>query len=180
MADFYPYLIPSLPMLHFGMKPPFSFEKFLEICREFIPERDWQIIRSLPDPKDYQEYKTQQKTVRGWIMFDTTVRNELAKARAQRMHIEPSPFLRPGAAPDPTLTAAATVAVANASQLDAELFLDEVRWKALDELAARHHFDVDLLITYALKLLLLLRWEQVRNTDQSGMLEHVLEMEGHR
>jgi hypothetical protein len=48
MAEFYPYLIASLPMLHFGMKPPFSFERFLEICDRLIPDKDFQVLLTLP------------------------------------------------------------------------------------------------------------------------------------
>lgn len=175
MADFYPYLISSLPMLHFGMKPPFSFERFLEICREFIPVHDYTVLCDLPEPARYMDDRTRQKTVREWIEFDTALRNELVKARTQRMHHEPSSYLRPGASPDPTLAAAATAAVANPALLAAEMSLDEVRWKALDELAAGHHFDLELLITYAWKLLILIRWEGVHNADPGEILEHALQ-----
>jgi len=175
MADFYPYLVSSLPMLHFGMKPPFSFERFLEICREFIPAHDYIVLCNLPEPARYPEDRSQQETVRHWVEFDTTLRNELVKARSQRIHREPSSYLRPRASPDPMVAAAATAAVANPSLLAAEMSLDEVRWKALDELAAGHHFDLGLLITYALKLLILIRWEPIHNADPGSILEHALQ-----
>ena len=175
MTDFYPYLVSSLPVLHFGMKPPFSFERFLEICREFIPADDYAVLCNLPEPARYVDGRTQQKTVNEWIKFDTALRNELVKARTQRMHHEPSSYLRRDASPDPTLAAAATAAVANPSLLAAEMYLVEVRWKALDELAAGHHFDLELLLSYALKLLILIRWERVHNADPGGILEHALQ-----
>ncbi|HQK55952.1 MAG TPA: hypothetical protein PLE70_05385 [Methanolinea sp.] len=157
------------------MKPPFSFEGFLGMCREFIPAHDYIVLCNLPEPARYQEDRSRQETVRRWIEFDTTLRNELVKVRSQRVHREPSSSLRPGASPDPTLTAAATAALANPSLLAAEMSLDEVRWKALDELAAGHHFDLVLLITYALKLLILIRWEPIHNADPGSILEHTLQ-----
>ena len=76
MADFYPYLIASLPMLHFGMKPPFSFERFLELCRPFTPEKDYQLIRILPQPEQYPETRETNLVIQRWIAFDTALRND--------------------------------------------------------------------------------------------------------
>jgi hypothetical protein len=60
------------------------------------------------------------------------------------------------------------------SVLDAEKTLDEARWKALEELATGHYFDLDLLITYAYKLLILQRWENIRSADGTILLEQSL------
>jgi len=49
MSSHYPYLVASLPMLHFGMKLPFSLEKFLGDCHALIPEEDYAILAALPD-----------------------------------------------------------------------------------------------------------------------------------
>jgi len=174
MVDYYPYLIPSLPMLHFGMKPPFSFERFLEICRQFIPKPDYQLLCTLPRPQQYSEESKRYKTVRKWIEFDTAMKNELVKVRAQRKHIEPSPYLRPGISSDLSLAAAAMAAMSNPSLLDAETVLEEIRWKSLEEIATGHHFDLDLLITYAYKLLILIRLENIHNAHPATMLEHIL------
>jgi hypothetical protein len=63
----------------------------------------------------------------------------------------------------------------NTSVLDAEKILDETRWKVLDELATGHYFDLDLLITYAYKLLILQRWESIRSADGMILLEQALQ-----
>ncbi|MCU0631800.1 MAG: hypothetical protein MUC66_02355 [Methanolinea sp.] len=174
MVDFYPYLIPSLPMLHFGMKPPFSFEQFLEICHQFIPEQDFQLLRTLPQPKHYSGTRHRHNTIQKWIEFDTALRNELAKVRATRKHTPPALYLRPEWYSDSSLTTVALTATSNPSLLDAEMALDEIRWKALEMLATGHHFDLDSLITYAYKLLILLRWENIRTADPKKLLEHTL------
>ena len=67
MADFYPYVIASLPMLHFKMKPPFSFERFLEVCCPFIPEKDVQLLRTLPQPEQYFEKGKRHQIIQKWI-----------------------------------------------------------------------------------------------------------------
>ena len=175
MADFYPYLIASLPMLHFGMKPPFSFERFLEVCRQFIPEKDFQILRTLPPPEHYFEQGKRHRIIRKWIEFDVGLRNELVRIRAKKKHLEPATYLRPGGYSGASPAPAGMEANIHTSVPDAEKRLDEARWKALEELSTGHYFDLDLLITYAYKLLILQRWENIRSADGTILLEQALQ-----
>ena len=174
MADFYPYLIASLPMLHFGMKPPFSFERFLEVCYPLIPKKDFQLIRTLPQPEHYFEKGKRHRIIQKWIEFEVALRNELVKIRATKKHIDPAMYLRPDGYSGSSLAPAITAANLHTSFLDAEKILDETRWKALEELATGHYFDLDFLITYAYKLLILQRWENIRSADGTILLEQAL------
>jgi len=174
MADFYPYLIPSLPVLQFGTKPPISYEQFLDMCHRRIPEPDYALLSSLPQAPEYPSYEKGQKTIRKWVDFDTALRNELVKIRAQKIHRDPSTSLRGSGFGDPFLATSTAAAMGNPSLLEAELALDEERWNALEHLATGHYFDVDLLITYAYKLLIIIRWENVLNADAARMLHRVL------
>ncbi len=173
MADFYPYLVASLPMLHFQMKPPFSFERFCEICCPLIPAKDYLILRTLPLPSHYQEKGKRHPVIRRWVEFDGALRNELVKIRAAKKHRDPAAYLRPGYSgiPLPPAVMAATVP---AQVLDGEKALDEVRWKELEDLATGHYFDLEFLILYAYRLLILLRWDNIRSADRTAMLEQVL------
>jgi hypothetical protein len=174
MAEFYPYLIASLPMLHFGMKMPFSFERFLEVCRPLIPEKDLQLLRTIPHPEHYIEGGKRHRIIQKWIEFDVAFRNELVRIRATRKNIEPAKYLRPHRYSDSLITSSVVAASINTSVLDAEETLDETRWKALEELATDHYFDLDFLITYACKLLILERWEKIRNADGTILLEQAV------
>jgi len=175
MADFYPYLIASLPMLHFGMKPPFSFERFLDVCRLLIPEKDFQLLRTLPQPEHYFEKSKRHPIIEKWIEFDVALRNELVRIRATKKHIEPATYLRPEGYSGSSIAPVVVAANINTTIPDAEKILDETRWKVLEELATGHYFDLVVLITYAYKLLILQRWENIRSTDGSILLEQALE-----
>ena len=175
MADFYPYLIASLPMLHFGMKPPFSFERFLEVCCPLIPEKDFQLFRTLPQPEQYFEKGKRHPIIQKWIEFDVALRNELVRIRAPKKHIEPATYLRTDSYSGSSLAPAVMAANIHTSVLDAEKTLDETRWKALEELATGHYFDLAVLITYAYKLLILQRWENIRSADGTILLEQALQ-----
>jgi hypothetical protein len=174
MADFYPYLIASLPMLHFGMRPPFSFEQFLELCRPLMPGRHFHLLRSLPSPDQYAESLPGYRVIQKWVEFDVALRNELVRMRATRKHQEPAKYLRGGGYGSSSLSSAITAAM-NAPILEAEQILDETRWKKLDELATGHYFDLDHLIIYAYKLSILQRWENIRNADGAILLKRALQ-----
>lgn len=62
----------------------------------------------------------------------------------------------------------------NPSILEAERMLDGERWCMLDELSLGHYFDIDFLIVYALKILILERWERIRTADSTGKLQEIL------
>jgi len=173
MAEFYTYLISSLPMLHLGAKPPFSFEAFLDKCTDFIPARELEILRAL---------KTQAKepgplVIQRYLGFETMLRNELVKIRASRKKIDAHKFLRPDSYVDPSVYHIALAAAKNHSPLEGERLLDEARWKFLDEQTFGHYFDLDILIIYAYKLLLLERWEKINTADREQLLEEVVPKE---
>src|SRR5512137_888693 len=123
MADFYPYLVASLPMLHFEMKPPFSFEGFLDICCPLIPEKDCQVLRTLPQPDQYSKQGTRPPVLQRWIEFDIALRNELVKIRAIKKHLDPSVYLRHGGSAGSSPVPAVLAANISNSVLDAEKIL---------------------------------------------------------
>ncbi len=171
MDDFYPYLLASLPMLHLGMRPPFSFEHFLDQCRPFTPGKDFALVSDLPRPENYAEQKDRPRTIQRWIAFDTTLRNELVRLRAARKHWEPSSSLRPGESVNSSIPPLILAAGMSSSVVDAEKSLDEARWKYLEDITTGHHFDLDCLIAYAYQLRILLRWEAVNTADAETLLE---------
>jgi hypothetical protein len=161
-------------MLHFGMKPPFSTGRFLEMCHMFIPENDYRLLSTLPEPGEYRVQGSTHRAMRRWVEFDTALRNDLARIRAGRLHREPGPDFRPEGDREASLAPAVTAAAMLASPLDAERALDELRWKALDDLATGHPFSLDTLVAYACQLRILERWERIRSADRAGLLAQVL------
>jgi hypothetical protein len=171
MPNYYIYLVSSLPMLHFGAKPPFSFERFLENCKDKIADADIDCIRLV---KEAYIYQGEQPTLKKWAAFEVALRNELVKIRAVRKHIDPLKYIRGDGYIEPYITHIAMTASRNPAILEAEKGLDQERWRALDELAVGHYFDLDLLLTYALKLLILERWQRINNTDKVSLLNEAL------
>ncbi|MDD4940871.1 MAG: hypothetical protein PHE65_03120 [Candidatus Omnitrophica bacterium] len=173
MPEFYPYLVASLPMLQFGARPPFAFDRFIEMCRDMVPAQDLAHIRQCGDDA-YLEQDAAHPALAQWQAFETGLRNELAKIRAGRRKIDAHKYLRKSADADLELYHAALASHRMPSPLEAERFLDRQRWDMLDRVAAGHFFDSAALIVYALKLRILLRWDRIARADTQALLERIL------
>lgn len=175
MPAYYTYLISSLPMLHLGIKAPFSFEKFINICEGLISDKDVEILKASPQVDKYAYSGIQAPTLKKWRKFDTALRNELVKIRSSRKRLDPARYSRGESGyTEPFISHSAMNAYRNPSILEAERALDQERWRQLDELSTGHYFDIDFLIIYGLKLLILEKWGMIRSADKSRILEDVL------
>jgi hypothetical protein len=169
MPKYYTYLIASLPALNLGMKPPFSFDRFLKNCRPFISEEDFLLLSNLPVAIDEYGKSVSHPVIEKWLAFDTTLRNELVKIRARSKKIDEAKYLRGETPIDTAISQAAMSSHRSASILEAEKILDEARWQALDNLGFGHYFDMDSLILYAYKLKILERWEEIYTQDKERL-----------
>lgn len=162
-------------MLQFGMNPPFSFEKFLQMCRDNISAKDFGIIKTASLDGAYTSKDTKAPAaLKRWRCFDTALRNELVRIRSARRHVEPDKHLRRDAGVDAPIAHIAMNVYRTPSVLDAERMLDEQKWRKLEELALGHYFDMDFLVVYAYKLLILERWEGIHTADSQHLLEEAL------
>lgn len=175
MVSSYVYLVASLPALLFGAKPPFSFERLMVMCEGLIPDDDLEALRHLPSAVDAGfAYEGRRPALKGWYAFETDLRNELVKIRSSRKKADSAKYLRRERYTEPALTHLALAAHRNPSLLEAEKMLDAERWRVLDETALGHYFDFDVLLAYAVKLLILERWERVRAQDKHKLLAEAL------
>lgn len=141
------------------------------MCEGLISEQALHILRNLPMQGGDQSHNP---TIQAWLAFDTALRNELVKIRAQHKHIDPLKYLRQGLRADFLLGHIALAAHRNPSLVEGEKSLDQARWEALDELQAGHYFDADFLFVYGCKLRLLERWARINTADKTKLLEETL------
>ncbi|MDP2941413.1 MAG: DUF2764 family protein [Candidatus Omnitrophota bacterium] len=174
MSSHYPYLVASLPMLHFGMKPPFSLEKFLRDCRDLIPEKDYAVLIALPDAGSCGREFTAHPVIKAYLSYEASLRNAVLRVRASRRHIDPARYLRADGDFGAALEHLALASHRHPSLLEAEQMLDSARWQALEHLSFGHYFDLGVLIIYAYKLIILERWEKIRAADKENLLEAAL------
>jgi len=157
--SYHTYFISSLPMLNFDMKLPLTFDKFIEMCAQIVPDFN---------------FNDNQPTLRKYKAFDRALRNELVKIRASRKKIPDEKYLRDYEYSSPQIVHIAISAHRETSPVEAEKMLDRERWRFLDELSFEHYFDNDFLAIYAQKLLLLQRWRKIQSADEVSSLKEVL------
>jgi hypothetical protein len=174
MPAYYTYLISSLPMLNFSAKPPFSLEDFFTKCRNLIPEKDFEILTSVCQEDSFTLNTQRINSLEQWVNFETTLRNELVRARAVRKKIDPLKFLRLPDSPQAEISHLAMMAYRSISIFEAEKILDQGRWNFLEALNLGHYFDFDSLLVYGLKLKILERWDKIQKADKEHLLSAVV------
>jgi len=174
MPAYYVYLISSLPFLSFSARPPFGFEEFLARCRDLIPEREYRMLGGLREHREFFLSPRAPAVLREWAVFEITLRNELARARAARKKTDPARFLRFPEEPRSEVSHVAMNAYRSVSALDAEKLLDGARWEFLEGLGFGHYFDFEFLLVYGLKLMILERWDKVQKADKERLLEEAV------
>ncbi len=175
MASYYTYLVSSLPYLQFGMKAPIEYERFLDACRDSIPESETAILENCPDifNKTGEIEQSGKNIVKEWYSFEYMLRNDLVAMRAKRLHKNPTPYFR-GFSEGASLEHRLTEILRQPHLLDVEKQLDMLRWQKLDELLLGHYFDFETIFIYAQKLLILKRWDAIRTENHRALFDGAL------
>ncbi|MDY0288419.1 MAG: DUF2764 family protein [Sphaerochaeta sp.] len=150
MASYY-YLVATLPMLRYDGKSPFDTDSFLEQCRTQVSPRDYQIIASALSGRG-----SLHPFLKRWQQFSSMVKKELNDQRSKKLGLS-SPKYRNEGGKEFRIGEAVRQALSNENVLEAELSLLALKWNYLDEISALHYFDVEALLSYAVKLQLLER-----------------------
>ena len=172
MREYY-YLAASLPLLEFGMNMPVVYEDFLSRCSEQLDPKDIAIIKKT-NISPSEDTECDSRTLREWKRFDVTLRNELATYRSSKKSKDASKYIRGEGYKDPFLAIEARWALNEESPLEAERFLDKIRWEKIEELEKTHYFDIDYLVKYALRLQILERWQKINSEGGTQVLKDLV------
>ncbi len=151
----YYYLVASLPMLFYETERIPAVGAFLELCRQHVGARDYRLLlnASISNLKPAQPSCA---TLELWRCWEIALRNELVKLRAKGRAVEAEKYLLDS----PFIISVRDIArdaFAQDSPLLAEDILNRGRWNYLDELEVGHHFDIEKILIYSLRLQLLQR-----------------------
>ncbi|MDP2653627.1 MAG: DUF2764 family protein [Candidatus Omnitrophota bacterium] len=169
MSRAYYYVVASLPMLEFGARPPLTGEAFLAECRRLTDPRDFDLIQ-----KAYRDdpaaSSTENTFWQDWAAFSRELRNQLVVARARNLGKDAAPYLKETSARDMVVNLVGE-ALKAPDPWTAEKILDRGRWLRLDELSQGHHFDLEMLIAYAVRLRILERHQAVASSRGAEIYE---------
>jgi hypothetical protein len=150
----YYYILSSLPMLRKDGPPPITSDYFLYSCAQMIPEKTVKQLSSLKLlPVKETSFGRSSSAVK-WYQWETDMRSRLAKFRAVSLGRELKHHGNDTSDIDRSIEEIFSVP----NPAEREKMLDNLRWKALEDLEFGHNFDFDSLCIYKIKLMLLEKW----------------------
>lgn len=150
MASYY-YLVATLPTLRLDGPLSFSTKSFLSLCKEQVSEHHYQLLC-----KALSGEQASHPFLKSYQHFETMVNKELVEQRSRKLSLS-DPVYKNDADKEGRISDTVRQALAQENVLEAELLLLALLWKFLDELATLHTFDIEALVSFALKLKLLER-----------------------
>lgn len=155
MANYY-YTVAALPTIFFGEKAPISEEEFLQFAEDTLKPEHFQIVRK----SRLSSVETTGSVFADRILsWEKELRLELAEARMAKLKFTP-PEPLPRSDGQDALHEQVKAIMAMDSPLEAECFMDQLRWAFLEDMEASHFFDLEAIIIYFFKLQIALRQEK--------------------
>lgn len=153
------YLMASLPALSLEGPMPIAPDALRAACAAQLDEGDNEIAAAVIEGRDTPAQHPFLARRQEW---ETQLRNAVARHRAARLKVDPSPHIRPVLGFDVYIEKGVADAVAKPDPLHRELALDQLRWRLIDESAGFNPFTFEALLAYALKLRMIMRWSELQ------------------
>ncbi|MCM8787493.1 MAG: DUF2764 domain-containing protein [Candidatus Omnitrophica bacterium] len=173
MLKFYPYLISSLFPLNFTGQPPYSFEEFLNYCIRFVSEKEAEILKNISLEISFKAQP--HSLLKKWEDFNIALKDALLEFRAQRLQKSHFGYIKESSYSYLELKKDVYFAFKAITPNEQERILDKLRWQFLEEEEKKYIFSLETVIIYGLKLLILLRWENIKKNSNFQTLKEVLE-----
>ncbi len=146
--DKYYYIISLLPTLVFDKPPDITVDYFMTEAEKWASGRDFHLLASL-DLGDVDVHPSDPKSLKEIKATELAIRNDLVAWRREK---------RAGREHKPTAFSLSLVKEGNPLLIEKNLL--RLRWDYLSERELEHHFDLEALIFYRLKLQILKRLAQ--------------------
>ncbi len=154
--DKYYYIVSQLPMLFFDKETFMTIEYFLQESAKWLSSKDYEVLSRI-DINDISLEKMGPKLWLQYREFEYEFRNDLAlwrKSSQVGQEYKPNSF--------------ALTLVKEGNPLEVEKRLLKRRWDFIEALEQGHHFDLEFIILYYLKLQILQRLFQFNK--EKGMI----------
>ena len=159
----YYYLVSSLPSLYCDAPMPFTYDKFLDMCKDSVDGNTFEILRNLDFNTDKGSF------FRKWNAFYGKLKNRTDFLRNSKIGKQTDAEEDR----DSFIDSVAEAAMNAENPLIAEQILLKAQFDFLDSLVAMHYFDSTVLYGYALKLKLLERQSLFEQTKGKKEFERL-------
>ena len=164
MANKYYYLISSLPYLEFDKPPTIDREWLLDEAKKWLTDKDLNIFKSV-DVDNLSMLSSDTDIIKEQKVFELALRKDLKEARIiKRDSLDEKP---PSQVRDIFL---------KANPLEMEKALLKKRWDFIEEIDLDYHFDLNVLIFYCMKLMIIERLFSFNKKDGLHVFENSCEV----
>ncbi|MFA7229678.1 MAG: DUF2764 family protein [Victivallaceae bacterium] len=169
----YYYLVSSLPMLSLEENPPLTGDEFMENCEMQLSEDDLALLQAVSPAPSAADAFPAGSAADKWRQWEICLRNRIAANRgghgkdiSQYTLQEDDWFAE--------VENGIQEAFAQSNPLEREKYFDRMRWSLLDDLEAKHFFDIDWLCVYKLKLQIREKWLDRKVETGTENLQQIL------
>ncbi|MCL1888136.1 MAG: DUF2764 domain-containing protein [Kiritimatiellaeota bacterium] len=158
-----PYLLASLPYLHFDAPAPINAEAFVAACRAQLSEKDAAMAEMLLYGHDDN---TGREACATFFEKETLIRNAIARCRSMRRGKDPELATKPASTADVRINNAVDAAFQLADPAARDTALERLRWDIAEEFSGVDPMMLQALFGYAAKLRICLR--RTAMTQEAG------------
>lgn len=150
-------------MLRYDAAPAITVGKFLSDCKANMDKNDYHLVECALEGKP-----TNNRFLKKYQHFCDMVQSELSEERARKLSLPADKYRNMGEK-SYVINDAVHAAIVNENVQEGEMTLIVLKWDYLDEMTAHHTFDVEALLSYALKLGIITRKNLF--TQEAGNVE---------
>lgn len=156
----YYYLMSSLPYLTLEQTPSIDMASFKIACETSLTASDMSVLVSAE--QEMPVNVTGSQALKVFLDSEFGLRNALVRLRAAKSGFDPQISLRLAegyrdGSDSSQVSEIARLALSAENPLEAENIIDRFRWRLLEDLDVGHHFDIENVMVYYLKLKILER-----------------------
>ena len=157
-------------MLRYDSPCPITIEQFLADCKSNLSAGDYHQVQCAIDGTP-----SGNRFLKKYQAFCQMVQSELSQQRAQKLGLNPDQY-RNDNEKSYVISDAVRKALSDENVLDGEMILIVLKWNYLEEMSAQHVFDLDALLSYALKLGIITRKNLFRQEAGNAEFKRLFEM----
>lgn len=141
--DKYYYFVSQLPVLYFEREAPLDSDRYLHEAGKWLSPMDYSVLAAV-NMQEVDRTGVRNKVLRDYQKFEFSLRDDIARWRSGQ---------KSGGEYKPAMFPASLIKEGNPLQIEVKLL--RVRWNYIDEVERDHHFDLEFLVLYFLKLQIL-------------------------
>ncbi|MBF0320027.1 MAG: DUF2764 family protein [Nitrospirae bacterium] len=173
----YYYVVSTLPVLRLGKKAPLEKDDFMKLCSLHLAKDDLDILHTAA-LHGVAANAGGPGVLNEWYRWNEKLSQTLASLRKERISLKRA--VSGDYAREPAYSPIAHIAGSafrEASPLMADEILTKARWDFLTHLEFGHYFDIERLLIYLLKLLILQRNASFNKDRGETLVMHIIDIQ---